>query len=103
MTSETWPYALDARGFPIVSCFLNAAIGQKIVAWQSYVVLPHGEAGFDYLGTAWGAGWSPVGHDRWCNGGEQFVGNARSLCFYIGIGPDWKAWGHIPYKERREL
>jgi len=40
MTSNMWPYCLDLRGFPIVTCFLRAGSGEEILVWQSYVVLP---------------------------------------------------------------
>ena len=102
MTSDMWPYCLDLRGFPIVTCFLRAVSGEEILIWRSYVVLPQGEAGFDYFGTAWLAGWSHVAHDKWKKVGASalFFGNVRELCFYIGVGPGWEAWGHKPYRER---
>jgi len=40
MTSDMWPYSLDLRGFPIVTCFLDASNGKEVLIWQSYVVLP---------------------------------------------------------------
>ena len=40
MTSDMWPYSLDLRGFPIVTCFLRAKSGEEIQVWRSYVVLP---------------------------------------------------------------
>ena len=43
MTSDSWPYAMDGRGFPIVTCFLDASNGLAISSWRSYVVLPNGK------------------------------------------------------------
>lgn len=40
MTSDTWPYAIDSRGYPIVSFYIDDGDGQEIRTWRSYVVLP---------------------------------------------------------------
>ena len=47
MTSDMWPYALDLRGFPIVSWFSAwvpvGSTGTRrhyVETWQSYIVLP---------------------------------------------------------------
>jgi len=47
MTSDMWPYALDLRGFPIVSWFSAwvpvGSTGTRqhyVETWRSYVVLP---------------------------------------------------------------
>lgn len=102
MTSDTWPYSLDLRGFPIITCFLRASSGEEILVWKSHVVLPQ-TTEFNYEKAAYEACWSRVAKDRWRQlDGLQpiFIGDARALCFYIGVGPDWEAWGHKKYRER---
>lgn len=102
MTSDTWPYALDFRGHPIVSCLLGATPGEEIKSWRSYVVLPQTRSGFNYELAAFRAGWKQLALGRWRKPEEpaQFLGDARALCYYIGVGPDWETWGHQPYRKR---
>jgi len=104
MTSDTWPYALNSRGHPIVTCFLDAGVDGEIATWRSYVVLPKpaGKSEFNYEAAAFRAGWKRAALGGWFKPGElaRFAGDVRELCFYIGVGPDWEAWGHQTYRER---
>ena len=105
MTSDMWPYSLDLRGFPIVTGFLRAESGEEILVWQSYVVLPQMRFGFNYEQAAFDAGWRRLTHtiDRWAQAGNptNFAGDARGLCFYIGVGPEWEARTEKKYRANK--